>query len=186
MNDTYIELNETEYVDVNDTGTAELVCEQNYDMLALQWMDLFNSTVVPFILMLILSIALIYIVRRSRHRVNRVKRMSILSVQSSSNTQSARRDNRLAVSVISLNIIFFVLNLPIVIFNIFSVNSEPSDLINYSVYVLYYTNYAIGFYAQLIVNIDFRNAFLKLLNLRVIGLNVSDLGSTKALERTEN
>lgn len=186
MNDTeYTESNETEYVDVNDTGTVELLCEQNYDTLALQWMDLFNSTVVPFILMLILSIALIYIVRRSRHRVNRVKRMSILSVQSSS-TQSTRRDNRLAVSVISLNIIFFLLNLPIVIFNIFSVNSEPSDLINYSVYVLYYTNYAIGFYAQLIVNIDFRNAFLKLLNLRVIGLNVSDMGSTKALERTDN
>ena len=66
----------------------------------------------------------------------------------------------------------------IIIFNIFSVNSGPSDLINYSVDVLFYTNYSIEFYAQLIVNIDFRKAYLKLLNLRVIGLNVSDMGST--------
>lgn len=161
-----------------------MVCEQNYDSIALQWMDLFNSTVVPFILMLILSLVLIYNVRRSRLRVHRMSmhRASIVSV---SGTNSSRRDNRLAVSVISLNTLFFILNLPIVIFDILTVDSEASDLINYSVYVLYYTYYAVGFYAQLIVNSEFRTEFLKLLNLRTIGgLGKIELGTTK--ERSEN
>ena len=135
------------------------------DTLALQWLDLFNSTLIPFILMLILSIILIYFVRTSRIRVYGSD--SSLS-HGRGSIFRLKRDNRLTKTVISLNLIFFALNLPIVIEQILIVNQNISSLIDYAVFLLFYIYYAATFYTQIIVNSEFRNELLKLLGLRTI------------------
>ena len=107
-----------------------------------------NTSILPFIGMFILSIALIACVYRSRSKVN------------SSNTN---RDNRFAISAISLNIMFFVLTLPISLYNMFT---YEVSIISSFANLLYYSYYRLGFYMQIIVNRDFRNEFLFLINLK--------------------
>lgn len=107
-----------------------------------------NTSILPFIGMFILSIALIVCVYRSRSRIN------------SSNT---KRDNRFAISAISLNVMFFVLTCPIALYNMFT---YEVSIISSFANLLYYSYYGLGFYMQIIINRDFRNEFLFLINLK--------------------
>lgn len=143
-------------------------CIQFYDSLTLQWMDFFNSTIVPFIFMIFLSIALIHIVRASRLRVHS---------NGSSSSSHSKRDNRFAISVISLNLIFFILNMPIVIYDLISVSTQTSELFGFLVEFMYYSYYASSFYVQFLVNSEFRREFLKLLNLKEIGNYETEIGT---------
>lgn len=132
-------------------------CYHSFDLLTLQWMDFFNSTIVPFLIMIILSISLIRCVKASRLRLK------------SSNTRGdaqLRRDNRFAVMVVSLNLLFLVLNLPILIDDILGVETDVDRIFDYFCEVLYFLYYAINFYIQLIVNSDFRHEALKLFRLK--------------------
>lgn len=129
---------------------VQIYCSQNYDSNALDWMDLFNSTLIPFIVMIFLSIILIFFVYHSRSKMH-----------SRSSSSTMRRDLRFSVSIISLNVIFLILNLPITIVDLLG---SPSSIFEYISDVLYFMNYAISFYVQVVVNIDFRNEFLKLFN----------------------
>ena len=131
----------------NFNETITYNCEYKIDHDIVEMMDLMNTSVLPFIGMFILSIALIVCVYRSRSRIN-------------SNTN---RDNRFAVSTVSLNIMFFVLTCPIVIY--YMITYEDS-IINRYAYLVYYSYYGLGFYMQIIVNRDFRNEFLFLINLK--------------------
>ena len=138
-------------------------CQLNIDMMLLQWMDFANSTIVPFFAMLVLSISLIYFVRLSRSRANK---LSIGRIGSQS-----RRDNRFAVTAISLNLIFFVLNLPSSIILVMgSLNTDSNVVLGFNQLslFLYYLYYAIGFYIQLLVNSEFRIEFFKLIHLKPI------------------
>ena len=164
-------MNDVENVELNESRAVELVCEQKYDGLALHWMNLVNSKVIPLIIMFIISIAFIYLLRRSRHQIHSLKESGIRSVK----IQLSRRENRQTFIVICFNALFFLLNLPnfIIYFIVFPVNSEPSDLVIYTLKLVYYVYYAVGFYVQIIVNREFRNEFLKLLNLRIICLEVN-------------
>ena len=134
-----------------------MACKHNFDHVILDTLDIFNSTVLPFIGMIILSIALIVCVYRSRSRMN--------STSASSRT---KRDNRLAISTISLNIMFLVFTLPLTFYDLFSYNYSIPEKFVFSIYYCYY---GLGFYIQIIVNRDFREEFLRLLNLKVISNN---------------
>ena len=121
-----------------DIGTKLSIfytCSLNFNHEIIDMMDLVNSTVLPFIGMFILSIALIICVYRSRSRIN-------------SNT------NRFAISSISLNVMFFILTLPIVLY--YMIANEDSIISNFSNF-LFYSYFALGFYMQIIVNRDFKN-----------------------------
>ena len=114
-----------------------------------------NSTVLPFAAMIVLSIALIAFVFRSRKRVM---------------NSASKRDNRFAVAAVTLNVLFLVLNLPMVIDDLVhdmidDMGANPNDLLDMTSTFLYYLSYAIGFYAQFVVNRDFRRELFKLLGI---------------------
>lgn len=115
-------------------------------------MDFVNATIVPFVSMFILSIGLIVCVYRSRLRAN----------------SGSKRDNRFAISAISLNIMFFVFNVPISIYGFMEIKSLILDQI---MFTWFFSYFALGFYVQLIVNRDFRNEFLGLFNLKISAEN---------------
>ena len=119
--------------------------------------DLINASIIPFIGMFVLSIGLIICVCRSR--------MNFSSI--------TRRDNRFVVSAISINIMFFVLTFPLVLYDLITYSSS---ILSEFAYVMYYAHYGFNcFYMQLIVNRDFRDEFLRLINLKVIKCeNTSD------------
>ena len=112
-------------------------------------MDLINTTLLPFLLMVILSIALIVCLYRSRSRIN----------------LSTSRDNRIAISTISLNIMFFVFNFPMTFYDYIT---YYESFLSYFLYLLDLCYFGLGFYMQLIVNRDFREEFLRLFNLKLI------------------
>jgi hypothetical protein len=139
-------------------------------------MDLFNSTIVPFIFMIILSAGLIIYVRRARANVYRHNQ----TTSTSQSASASRRDNRFAVSTVSLNIMFLILNLPIVIDDLIGSTSTPAGrVLDFFALLLYYVYYSIGFYTQLVVNTEFKREFWKLFNLRSIGSSNTEAGSTK-------
>lgn len=145
---------------VNDTNQTTTSCSQNYDVSMLGWMDFFNSTVLPFVLMISLSSGMIFFVIRSRLRV-RLK-------DESQRPRMSTRDRKFAIGLITLDFLFLTLNLPVVVFYFYYYNVQQNptdDLINYFLNQLYYFNSAIGFYVQLVINSIFRAQFLAFLGL---------------------
>jgi hypothetical protein len=131
------------------------------------WMDLFNSTLVPFVLMIFLSCAMIRGIRESR------KRMTVI------NSKTQLRDQKFAITTITLNVVFLVFNLPVAIYNLLAyylISMDPNlsyVLQAFSAGLLYQGYYAIGFYVQLIVNSMFREEFLRMIKLRPLEANAA-------------
>lgn len=151
---------------MNKNGTVEEICYPTYDSLTLQWMDFFNSAIIPFIFMIALSIYLVHCIRASRSRVQKLTPSSFVNRNNTSITsKQLRRDNRFAILIVSLNLLFLVLNLPLVIDDILLVyNPETDRLFDYFSEVLYFLYYAIDFYTQIVVNIEFRRVFFKMIS----------------------
>lgn len=142
-------------------GTNVTMCKNNYNNFVIGWMDFFNSTAVPILLMIIFSWALILSIHKSRTRIHHANNKGTSNV----------RDRKFAMTSLSLNLIFLILLGPVELFNIVTATAGftlTSSTLNYNLiaYVIsepYYFNYAIGFYVQLVANSVFRKEFLKLL-----------------------
>jgi hypothetical protein len=181
-------------------------------------MDLFNSTVLPFFFMTLLSFVVIYVVKRSRSRVGAGINISIAPKNTLTHTEAVAdstmmmakratvftlalatkendfsssivkgggnyavvsnntylstktRDRKFAITILALNLIFLLLNLPITIYDQYTsfvnVDSEVNAILSYLFMNLWYLYYVIGFYAHMAVNNVFRNEFFVLLKLR--------------------
>lgn len=145
------------------------------------WIDSFNSTLFPFAFMVVLSIALVYLVRASRSRVQTTTTtMTTTTTKTTSRlSYQSRRDNRFAIVAITLNLMFLILNMPIVIDDLFSAYIIPNYIFDYLSELLYYLNYSIGFYVQLIVNSEFRREFYHMFVYKLRCSKISSIQSTK-------
>lgn len=125
--------------------------------------DFVNGAAVPFTLMIVLSVATFVGVRKAHQRV-----------RSSSKEDRARRtrirDNRFGATMIVLNIVFVLFNLPHRFFNVLMWHSIPlfdnpfvRNLIRDVFAEFYEAYYAIIFLIQLAVNNQVRREFLLLL-----------------------
>jgi hypothetical protein len=142
------------------------------------WMDLFNSTLVPFVVMNTFSVGLVYYIRKSRARIN------------VSSNHGKSKDRKFAITALSLNTLFFILNLPICVYNVAStyVNIDPdldSFLLNLA-RVLFYTFPAIDFYVQVVVNSVVREQFFRLFNFKIIKVNGNASTATNSVTQPTN
>jgi hypothetical protein len=196
------------------------------DITTLSWMDLFNSTVLPFLFMILLSLVVIYAVKKSRSRVCatiRTRKYTLTPLGVNENTMMARRatiftlgtklndlnnkkddnnfvvvsknksstksrDRKFALATVALNVIFLLLNLPVTVYYQYTsiLNIEMDDILFYLFVNLWYLYYAIGFYAQMVVNSAFRNEFFALLKLKPMNGSGLSIINTATKERTEN
>lgn len=129
------------------------VCTSNKPTMKLTilYMDLSYRIIFLTSVMLITSVITIYSIFKSRLRMQSA---------TSRETQKLKRDIRLAVTSISINIIYFLLNAP---YNVCSFLS--SFIPGYSYYLTYnifYTSYAINFYIILASNSLFKREYLAL------------------------
>ena len=148
--------------DNEDNETITFSCEITNCQALIDMLYLINATVVPFIGMFFLSIALITTVYRSR--------MNLCAI--------TRRDNRFAKSTISINVMFFVFTFPLSLYYFFTYDNS---IFSHFASIIYYANYGICFYMQLIVNRDFRDEFLRLVKLKAVrNDNTSDTRSNMA------
>lgn len=118
--------------------------------IPLEWMNIFESTIVPFLLMFLFTSFAI-------RTLNKIRKNSIIYSES-----ARKKDIKFALTSVFLNILFFVINFPLGIYTIsnmyfnyiFSVDLHK--LISSLVYLFAYFNSMSVFFINIIVNRMFR------------------------------
>jgi hypothetical protein len=143
----------------NQSITASSKCQfVSYD--ALYWMDVFNSTIIPGSLMLICTLMILKCLFDSKKNLtnhnNTIPNRSIMS----------KRQQKLALTALSVNLFFFILNIPIITYNLYEyyVYIEPNqnNMIYSLIYLVYYLHYGSSFFINVTINSIFRQEFLAL------------------------
>lgn len=125
-------------------------------------MNLYNSAVVPFVLMILTSIATFVVIIKSRRRVK------IRMTNTFNNNLSKRRRNRdmkYAVTMIILHATFFLMNVPEPFYEIIcsylnvKVDRQLNKILSYTFAILRLMYFSSSFYVQLAVNSLVRKRF---------------------------
>ena len=132
-------------LDFNETFSCTYIT-YNYQLI-ISYMDLFNRCILPFGLMISISIVFITLIFKSRRRV----------IQNGSLTENKKfyKDVKLSVSSILFNIYFLISNLPISI--VLFIPDYYNFTFLYSLtFWLFYSGYAFNFYIFFFTNSVFR------------------------------
>lgn len=138
-------------------STQEWTCdfiEREIEQILLT-IDLLNLIVIPDILMIVCSVLLIRSIFSLRNKI----RATFLSKEN----KSFRKDIKLSITSLSLNIIYVALNLP---FSILNFTSNLDRFLDIFLMYLFYSSYAISFYVVLITNSLFYKEVFKVFGNR--------------------
>ena len=149
----------------NSTNQTIMTYKCTNPGIPIEWMDMIESTLLPFICMLLFTSLTIILLFRSRKK----------STLNNSNKLIRRKDLRFALTSITLNFVFFLLNLPYGILSLtnmynqdLSKNKDLYQLISSLFYLLTFSNSATVFFINLAVNSMFRNEFMRLIQKKSI------------------
>jgi hypothetical protein len=135
----------------NSSNYCNFIDEKSYQIA--EQMNFANFCLVPFLLMIIFSILLIRTIFKSRQRV---------TLNDSSRQQKRlRQDIKFTISLLSMNLLFIILNTPYELYVIFPyifLADYSYDLVAY----IYFSTFAINFYLFLFTNSLFRSEFISL------------------------
>ena len=110
-------------------------------------MDLTNFFLLPFTLMFLFSICLIISIFKARSSVN--------LNNTAKETRRRKKNIKLSISLLLMNLLFLLLNLPIVVSQYLPFDSDIYTIVSN----IYYIPYAVNFYILLFTNSLFRNVF---------------------------
>ena len=119
--------------------------------IILSSLDLINSTLFPFLIMIICSSNIINWLRKNRKRV--VK-----------NKAKQQRDRRFSTIIVCLSISFFVFNFPICVYN-YIPTFDP--IITFLISDFYYFQYIFNIFVYIFLNSQFRDEMLIMLKLKL-------------------
>lgn len=162
----FYDLNETNSTSTNDSkiSSSSFECESLVSDI-INLMDLINSTIIPFMIMFVLTIVTVNQVLHSHNRMRRFSSTRQLN-------QTHQKDVRFSMTVIILNLVFLILNVPTPLMNTLGhyqwVRLDPFVFKLLIRFFTYLRNlfYAIVFYLQLAINVIIRKEFLDLFNRR--------------------
>jgi len=155
-------------IQANLSNSSEIVykCIGLNEEKIVDWMDLFNSTIIPFILMIIFTSITVKRLFKSRSKAS-------IEV----NGKIKNRDVKFALTSISLNIFFFIFNLPVCIFHVVThyIVLEDADfsLLNIIILFCFYLNFGIVFYVNFFTNPLFKNELLIFLHFKKVKSRLS-------------
>lgn len=111
------------------------------------YIDLFNSTVIPFVMMTVCSIFLCYMIFKSR--------LNITNLKNAKDRNRLRKDIKFSISSLIQNVIFICLAMPMCIidFGLF-------DFLSVAVYFIFVLEFCVNFYILFVFNSIFRNQVL--------------------------
>ena len=121
-------------------------------------MDLVKLIILPFSLMIIFSILLILSIFKSRSRIN--------INDSIRERKRLFKDIKFSISLISMNLLFILLNLPIEILSFLAKDYLTFGYLYVAFGYIYYLASAINFYLIFLTNSLFRKEFLLLLKIK--------------------
>jgi hypothetical protein len=163
-----------------ENNTPQLICLL-IDDNAINWMDLFNSTLVPFSLMIIFTSITIKIIFHSRRKLARLNTSSNLrypidqtdnctSNYHNSSMMTRKRDIKFAITSITLNSIFLILNVPFGIYSLVigytDLDSKTTRLLDTCLLLVYYMNSGTVFFINWAVNSVFRYELYRSLGIK--------------------
>ena len=129
----------------------------NEQALILAYMDLVKLIILPFSLMIIFSILLILSIFKSRNRVN--------INNSIRERKRLFKDIRFSISLILMNLLFILLNLPLGILSFFTKDYLTFGELYVAFGYIYYLASSINFYLIFLTNSLFRKEFLILFKI---------------------
>jgi hypothetical protein len=143
----------------NDNSSSSSFCFpiDNEQALILSYMDLVKLIILPFSLMIIFSILLILSIFKSRNRVN--------INDSIRERKRLFKDIRFSISLISMNLLFILLNLPLGILSFFTKDYLTFGELYVAFGYIYYLASSINFYLIFLTNSLFRKEFLILFKI---------------------
>ena len=142
----------------NSTSLNQTTKKCSYvDLDLLNWVDLFNSALVPGTAMLFNSLVTIKCIFDSRKRFES-SQVGFLGRHN--------RDTKFAITSISMNAFFLISNLPLCLFNVYkrSIVIDTSNLLaEYITNLIYYASFASVFYISFLTNSLFKKEVLKMI-----------------------
>jgi hypothetical protein len=144
----------------SDNSSSSSFCFpiDNEQALILAYMDLVKLIILPFSLMIIFSILLILSILKSRKRVN--------INDSIRERKRLFKDIRFSISLISMNLLFILLNLPLGILSFFTKDYLTFGELYVAFGYIYYLASSINFYLIFLTNSLFRKEFLILFKIK--------------------
>jgi len=156
----YVPLN----IDILDFDNSSSICVFISDesfQISYQ-MNFVNYCLLPFIFMIVFSILLIRTIFKSRQRV---------TLNNSSRQQKRlRQDIKFTISLLSMNLLFILLNIPYELYVLFPF-IFPADYSFYLIVYIYISTFAINFYLFLFTNSLFRSDIFFYLLIHYFVLN---------------
>lgn len=138
--------------ETNSTPTCDYVSP--YTRQLINYMDTANRIIVPFLVITGCSISLLVSIVRIKIRISRNFGQN--------NHQNLSRDIQLVFSLLFLNTVFILLNVPVVVSIYYSFSDFGFVLTLY----IFYSTYAVNFYIIFLTNSVFRKEFLLFLNFK--------------------
>ena len=148
---------------LNSSNSTEIIykCVNLEEEKIVDWLDLFNSTILPFLMMAISTSVTVTKLFKSRSKT---------TAEAKPNTKLKQRDTKFAITSVALNLFFFVFNLPVCVLYLLAdfIYIEDVDyvLIFCVTLITYYLNFGVVFYVNLVTNSMFRSELLLFLRLR--------------------
>ena len=137
--------------------TQDDICDFSTIEKEIRIIDLLNSSIVPSILMFTFSVLLIHTIFESRLR--------ILRINNQQDRSRLRKDIQFAISSIALNVLFFLSNTPICIYNLLTITNNLNDL--HDVFIsFFHFGLCINFYVLFSFNSIFRKEALILFRIK--------------------
>jgi hypothetical protein len=137
----------------NQTIEQSWTC-QEIEPALLSWLDLANSGILPTLLMFICTFFILKCLHDSKK--------NIIDHNNQERPKISNRQKKFAITVLSLNIIFLLTNIPVVVWNVFrefQVYIEPNiqNLITSIIFLIYYIQYGSCFFINFTVNSIFKD-----------------------------
>ena len=155
----------------NETGQVNEVvynqtCQYHHSANVYNWCLSVFVSYMPSVIMFIMSILIVRTLFRARSR-SYEKRVAFCNPTTAATTESVRKkDVKFSVTLIVINVFYILLNMPInVLYSLsfFDLNFDW-DLPYVFVSILFYSNFSLVFYVNLVFNSFFRKEFLRLVD----------------------
>ena len=131
--------------------------------------DLINSLLLPFSIMMFCTLLIIKSIYMTRQK--------LLQHQSEKDARKLKKDMRFSLIIIFINILFFIFNFPMCMFNFFN-NQTDSDVLYSLMNDFFNCQYLINIFIYSCFNLQFRRGLLRLLQLKPHPKTVSNRKST--------
>ena len=162
---TFLDKNSNPRNESNSNSSSSMIYCDQYPVeaaLIFSWLDLINSALLPFLLMLLMNLSIIFSIYTTRQKIS--------NYYDAKHFKNMRRSNQVSTIIISMSIAFFVFNFPVclsyLLYYVSSIEFCIDGLGNMVIQILFYLQYIFNIFVYFILYADFRSELLIMLKLK--------------------